>query len=262
MAPPSGGVDARVDLCATELMWNSVAALRNSIDDLEFLHRLGDGTLPAAAFRRYIEQDAVYLRGYAKALALLATRAPDADAAVFWASASASAITVEAQLHRQLLTGDSDSLPPLDGSANTEPREELPPAEPTCLGYLSYLIATAATEPYPVGAAAVLPCFWIYADVGGRLSTRAEATLVADPDHPYARWVAAYGDPAFREQSDRARDLVDRAAAQASLEQRAAMQNAFEIATRYELAFWDTALYPQPWSGGHPVAAQPVGGDR
>ena len=65
----------------TDLLWSDTEPLRKAIDDLEFLRRLGDGTLTTEVFRVYIEQDALYLSGYARALALLAARAPDADAA-------------------------------------------------------------------------------------------------------------------------------------------------------------------------------------
>ncbi|HEY5855055.1 MAG TPA: TenA family protein [Aldersonia sp.] len=220
----------------TDLLWSETEPLRKAIDDLEFLRRLGDGSLPAEVFRVYIEQDALYLSGYARALALLAARAPDAEAAGFWASSSATAATVEASLHQSLLAGTA--LPPAT---------EDPTHSAACLGYVSYLIAAAATEPYPVAAAAVLPCFWIYADVGTRLARSAQTVLAADPDHPYARWVTTYDAPEFQQGALQAREAVDRAAVSATDAERAAMRTAFAIASRYELLFWDTALNPQPW---------------
>jgi thiaminase/transcriptional activator TenA len=45
----------------------------------------------------------------------------------------------------------------------------------------------------------------------------------------------------------RARELVDAAAAAAPDAQREAMTEAFVIASRYELMFWDTALNKQEW---------------
>ncbi|MBM4636058.1 TenA family transcriptional regulator, partial [Rhodococcus hoagii] len=102
-------------------------------------------------------------------------------------------------------------------------------------------------ESYPVAAAAVLPCFWIYAEVGRRLAADAHEVLAADPSHPYAQWVTTYDDPAFHESVATARRLVDAAADAATAEQREAMIRAFVVATRYEFMFWDTALNPQPW---------------
>ncbi|MCX5043645.1 TenA family protein [Aldersonia sp. NBC_00410] len=217
-------------------MWAETERLRKSIDELEFLRRLGDGTLPLDVFRTYIEQDALYLAGYAKALALLAARCPDPVTGGFWARCAATAATVELSLHEGLLTGGT--LPEPVGPVTHSP---------ACLGYVSYLIAAAATEPYPVAAAAVLPCFWIYADVGRRLAASAKDVLAGDPSHPYAQWVAAYDAPEFQEEVVAACAAVDRAAQDATESERAAMLDAFVIASRYELMFWDTALHPTPW---------------
>ncbi|WP_305094483.1 TenA family protein [Prescottella sp. R16] len=220
----------------TDLLWERTASLRAEIDDMEFLRRLGDGTLPLDVFRTYIEQDSLYLAEYAKALALLAAKSPDPQTSAFWATSAATAAVVESELHENLLSGGL--LP--------ESTETLQHSS-ACLGYVSYLTATAATEPYPVGAAAVLPCFWIYAVVGRRLAASAHDVLAADPSHPYAQWVTTYDDPAFHESVDTARRLVDAAADAATGEQRDAMIRAFVNAARYEFLFWDTALHPQPW---------------
>lgn len=229
---PADGITERF----TDRLWADTAALRASIDALEFLHRLGDGTLPLEVFRTYIEQDKLYLEGYSKALALVAAHAPDPQAAGFWSTSASTAATVESSLHDGLLTGGI--LP----SASRAPEHS-----PACLGYVSYLTATAATAPYPVAAAAVLPCFWIYAEVGRDLASSARTVLEADPTHPYAQWVTTYDAPEFHESVARARELVDSAAEAATAADREAMSEAFRIASRYELMFWDSALFPQPW---------------
>ncbi|MGW6661162.1 TenA family protein [Rhodococcus sp. NPDC055024] len=220
----------------TDRLWAETKALRESIDSLEFLKRLGDGTLPLDAFRTYIEQDKLYLEGYSKALSLVAAHAPDPQSAGFWSNSASTAATVESALHDGLLTGGI--LPA--GSGNLEHSQ-------ACLGYVSYLTATAATSPYPVSAAAVLPCFWIYAEVGRDLAASAREVLDADPSHPYAQWVTTYDAPEFHESVAQARVLVDAAAEAATETEREAMSEAFRIASRYELMFWDSALHQQPW---------------
>ena len=215
----------------TDDAWAGTAALRTAIEELAFLAELGDGTLAPAAFRHYLEQDALYLAGYARALALLAARAPDPDAAAFWADSASVTRTVETALHADLL--GSELLGPASGELLHSP---------TCLGYVSYLVATAATASYPVAAAAVLPCYWAYADTGARLA----ATARSAPGHPYARWVATYDDPGFQESTRRARELVD-AAAQRSPEEVPAMHRAFATATRYEFEFWRSAHEQEGW---------------
>ena len=221
-------------LAFTDDLWAGTADLRRAIDELEFLERLGDGSLPLEDFAFYLRQDALYLAGFSRALALLASRAPHPEAAAFWASSAHTAAVVETTLHSGILTE-------IDGADVVEEHS------PACLGYLSYLVATAATASYPVAAAAVLPCFWIYGDVAARLAESASSTLVADSGHPYATWVATYDAEGFQTSVSTARRIVDEAAVGASEAERAAMTTAFTIATRYELLFWHSALVRQPW---------------
>eukprot|EP01133_Synstelium_polycarpum_P025969 gene25969-31184_t len=109
----------------TDRLWAETKALRESIDSLEFLRRLGDGTLPLDAFRTYIEQDKLYLEGYSKALSLVAAHAPDPQSAGFWSNSASTAATVESALHDGLLTGGI--LPA--GSGRLEHSQ-------ACLGYV------------------------------------------------------------------------------------------------------------------------------
>ncbi|GAA3586746.1 hypothetical protein GCM10022198_07800 [Klugiella xanthotipulae] len=219
----------------TDRLWENSRDIRDTITGLEFLTRLGDGTLDRADFSFYLEQDSLYLTGYAQALAILASRAPTPDAAAFWAGSSRTAVVVESELHGELLSGESDR------------GDRQPSHSPTCLGYVSYLIATAATAPYPVATAAVLPCFWLYADVSSRLARDATDVLARDPEHPFARWVASYNDDEFQSSVRTACTVVDAAHGGSTPHHDDAMILAFRTACTYELLFWDSALNRVPW---------------
>ncbi len=221
----------------TDDAWRRTATIRAAIDDSEFLRQLGDGTLPAATFRHYLEQDVIYLAGYARALALLAAQAPEPAAAGFWARSAHTASLVETSLHGDLLT--SGLLPPTAA-------DRRPYASPSTLGYVSYLVATAATAPYPVAVAGVLPCFWIYADVAHRLA-RGAAVTQREGGHPYARWIATYDATEFWTSVQTAIQLTDDAADAAAADVRERMHEAFGHATRYELMFWETAYAFEDW---------------
>lgn len=229
MTRPAGSFTARA--------WEATADVRAAIDALPFLRELASGTLAVGAFAHYLEQDALYLAGYARALALLAARAPNAEQSAFWARSAAAAATEEGALHADLLAD------PTLGAGTRERDGARAEASPTTLGYVSYLVATAATAPYPVGVAAVLPCFWVYADVGARLSAAASSV---GAQHPYRRWVQAYGDPAFQAGATGACDVAD-ACAGASGQEHAAMLAAFVTATRWELQFWRAAHAREAW---------------
>ncbi len=163
----------------------SVADVYAAIRVHPFLTGLTDGTLPHAAFGHFVVQDRHYLRGYARALAVLAARAPTEDDTTLFAQHAAGAIAAEQEMHAAL----SDALA-LDPDA---------PTAPTTLAYTSYLLATCHGGSFAEGLGAVLPCYWIYASVG-------EALLAeSSPDPLYARWIAMYGGEEFRAVVERRR---------------------------------------------------------
>lgn len=205
--------------------WNATADVRKAIDTHPFLVGLFDGTLPRATFVGYLTQDAHYLVGYARALATCGAQAGDIDHISFWASSAHDAIQVERSLHR----GQVADLLAVEPS-------------PTCTAYLSFLGATAGRGCYPVLAAALLPCFWIYQDVGSRLREG-----IAPSGHPYREWIATYGDPGFATATERVRTIVDELAEWSSPQVRAEMQTAFAAACRYEWMFFDAAWRGETW---------------
>ena len=217
----------------TASLWEDAAEILTRIHQLDFLTELAEGTLSPEIFVEYIQQDSFYLVDYAKALAMLSARAPHPRAGQFWAGAASGAVAAEQELHAELI-GDQ-RLADL-------PRPETLSA--TTRGYMHTLTTACAYDPYEVGAAAVLPCFWIYAEVGIRLAARARQVA----DHPFGRWMAEYGDPEFIEAAQQAIDLVDEAASGASGQVREQMREAFLDASRYEELFWSAAYAREVWT--------------
>lgn len=213
----------------TEQAWASTESIRAKIDALPFLQQLEDGSLPREIFENYMGQDALYLTDYARALAACAVQSTDPDHIMFWSRAAAGAIEEERALHATHV---------VDFSA-VEP-------SPTTVAYTSYELALASAGSLPVLAASVLPCFWIYDDVGTRLKAR-----VGDlQSHPYADWISAYGDPEFHELTEAAKRVLDDLASTASEETLAAMHAAYRRASQFEWMFWDSAYRQERWPVG------------
>ena len=211
----------------TDDLWAATGVLRERIDALPFLAELRDGTLPRDVFVGYLAQDTFYLTDYSRALAATAAQAPTTGEAAFWSSAAHNALVAEQELLHSALVPDLTAHSP----------------SPTTVGYSSYLVATAATAGYPVAAAALLPCFWLYADVGTRLLEQTGDLT----GHPYREWIGTYADPTFTEEAAHARRVVDAIAAAAGPDVRQRMATAFETASRFEWMFWDAAYRQETW---------------
>ncbi|TMR09109.1 thiaminase II [Nonomuraea turkmeniaca] len=206
------------------------ADLMSAIHDHPFNVALGDGTLDRDRFAFYIVQDGRYLEAFSKALATASARATHPADAAFFAQSAHTALAAERLLHAgyvEQLGADAAGIA----------------TSPTCLAYASFLQATALAAPYPVLAAAVLPCFWIYQDVGTALLQRTGDV----PDHPYRQWIDTYSDPGFAASVDRAKAIADRLAATAGQATTEAMAEAYCTAAAYEWMFWDSAWRRETW---------------
>ncbi|NED97965.1 thiaminase II [Phytoactinopolyspora alkaliphila] len=211
--------------------WERAKPWYEAILEHPFVRELGDGSLDREVFLRYIVDDAHYLSRYSRALATTAARWPEPDGAATIARFAAGAVEAERMLHASLLS-----------EAGQEIDELAAEPTPTCLAYVNTLHADASLAPPAVAMAGLLPCFRIYAEVGGHLA----GVLDDNPGHPYAPWLSTYGDPQFAEDTRRAEELVDQQAAAggAPLE---AMHQAYARASRFEWMFWDASYRGERW---------------
>ncbi|HEY4041842.1 MAG TPA: thiaminase II [Rhodopila sp.] len=208
--------------------WQRTSELRAAIDNLPFNRELADGTLDPQRFRFYIQQDALYLDEYSRILAMAGVRGPDGATLRLFAESALEAVAVEQALHGQYLSEF--------GAQAVEP-------SPDCLGYTSFLLATAYHEPWEILMAAVLPCFWIYWDVGNTIARKAAA------ENRYRAWINTYSDEAFGNAVRAVIVATDSAAAAASDRLGDRMMTAFIRSTQYEYLFWDGAYQLRRWPG-------------
>ena len=204
----------------TEALWAAGAPLAGAIEGSGFVAALVDGSLPEGQFSFYLAQDAHYLQRYSRALATLAATSEDPAAREFWSDSSRHCADTELELHRGWLA--------------TRPDATEVAVSPVTSSYTDFLLARALGDPTAVGAAAALPCFWLYAQVG--------ASLPEVPDeHPYAGWLLTYRDPTFVEGVRGALGVVERELETADPAVRAEAARAFLLACRHELEFFEQA---------------------
>jgi thiaminase/transcriptional activator TenA len=208
--------------------WQHTTELRAAIHGLRFNRELAAGTLDQARFQFYIQQDALYLDAYARILVMAGARGPDGATLRLFGECALEAVAVEQALHGQYLTQF--------GAGEAEP-------SPDCLSYTSFLLATAYHEPWEVLMAALLPCFWIYWDVGNAIAREAAA------DNTYRAWIDTYSDEGFGNAVRAVIAATDKAAAGTTDAVRARMMTAFVRSTQYEYLFWDGAYQLRRWPG-------------
>jgi thiaminase (transcriptional activator TenA) len=189
-----------------------------------FVRGVGDGSLDARVFRRYVVQDYLYLIEYGRFFGLACARAQSLDDSIMFARLAHNILCVEMNLHRSFASDWGVDVAELE-------RAEM---SPTTRAYTDFLLRTASLGDFGELVGALLPCMWGYQEVAERLASEG-----LPADERYARWISEYTSDQFGESVDWCRDLANTTAGRIDDGGRTRMLNAFLESSRYELAFWD-----------------------
>jgi thiaminase/transcriptional activator TenA len=214
----------------TANVWEEARPLYDKIIAMPFNQELMQGSLPLQKFTYYMAQDALYLKDFGRALAIIGGRLTDSDHTLAFSEFASGAIVVERALH----TGYFKLF-----GVNEQPVKP----SPTCLLYTHFLLTKAAVASVEEAVAAVLPCFWIYQKVGEHIYAQQRA----DRENPYKEWIETYAGEAFCKSVGRALAIADELAGNADTKTEQTMTEAFMAATRLEWMFWDAAYRKESW---------------
>ena len=211
----------------SESAWGAIESIYKSILEHPFNQELTQGTLAKERFQFYMKQDSLYLVDFARALAIAASRATDPDDLVLLLDFSKGAIIAERGLHEFYFDFYGIKL-------DVE-------KAPGCFTYTNFLISTAEHGRYEESLAALLPCFWIYQEVGLHIHKNSTTK------NPYQKWINMYSGEEFQSVVKNAIALTDRIAKDVNDKQLQKMKEAFITSTRLEWLFWDSAYRMENW---------------
>lgn len=206
--------------------WERAQGIYDQIITMPFVNGLIDGTLDGGKFNFYIAQDVKYLENFGRALSLIAARAHSRDNILDFIRFAEGAIVVESALHKGYLHGQAK----IDG------------VSPACHHYNSFLLSTAAIAQVEVAMAAVLPCFWVYKEVGDYIFHHQHKD-----NNPYQHWINTYSGEEFGAVVKKAILICDEVAGACTSGQQESMTSAFLTGCRLEWMFWDSAWRLEKW---------------
>ena len=137
-----------------------------------FVMALADGTLPQETFQFYILQDARFLIDLAKTFAFAATKTDDRDRILKFGEFLLDTVRVERALHEMYAARFGLTLAQMAAT----------PMAPTNYAYTRHMLQVAAMGSLAEVVTVMLPCAWIYADIGEHLphwGSRPRATHIA-----------------------------------------------------------------------------------
>lgn len=218
--------------------WRDIRPTFEATLELPFIRQLAAGTLDRNVFTYYLAQDSYYLGIYAQALEATAALAPTEDEREFFREAAHACAYEERELHNKWV---EPVLAAAERSANdARLAQDIGVLNLTTRRYTDHLAAATARGNYAVAVAAVLPCFWLYSEIGKHL---VDTYRLGDP-HDFGEWIEAYADDAFEASTRRVIDIFDREWRAADALTRQQMDIAFLYSCELEREFFEM---PTAW---------------
>ena len=192
-----------------------------AIKNHQFNQKLMNGTLDKDTFKYYLEQDTMYLRDFARCHAIIASKISLTHINHFLKCSQRSLIVEQEDVHQYF--------------RDLFKFKETGNITPATLSYTSYMLRICAYEPVEVAVASVLPCFWVYKEVGFFIKK------YSVNHNPYARWIEVYSGEEFNDSVNQMMNIYDLLADNTNESTRRSMLDAFYKSTCLEWHFWNDA---------------------
>ncbi|MCT3575132.1 thiaminase II [Levilactobacillus brevis] len=194
-----------------------------------FIQQLQAGTLPLATFRYYLIQDHYYLQEFAKVHDLAADQSQHPQV-IAQLRANAAQLRAGEMAVRQ---GFFQEL------AITDDNLAATPMAPSAYAYTSHLYRALMTAGSAGAIAGLLPCYWLYAEIGAMLAQ------VGSPVPIYQAWIDSYNADDYTNEMT---DQLALANLVATPQNTPELLTIFKKSSWYELNFWQMALDHEDWS--------------
>jgi thiaminase/transcriptional activator TenA len=196
----------------------------------DFVRRLGDGSLPRAAFRHYLQQDYLFLIHFARAYALAGYKAETLADLRAAAATMSALVDHEMNLHVAYCAG----------WGLTEAEMEALPEDPATIAYTRFVLERGMAGDLLDLHVALAPCVIGYAEIGRWLD--ADRATLRD-GNPYADWIAMYAGADYQKVAASEIDTLEALMARRGGEGRVdALVRTFRAATELEVSFWRMGL--------------------
>ena len=216
----------------TDEMFRSAKSTWDAELEHPFVVGLGDGSLDGEKFKRWVLQDYLYLKEFARVFAWAVAKADHLEAMGWYAKVLDLTLNTEMALHRAYAEQFGITVAQLEQEVMW----------PTTRAYTDFLVRVSADGDMLDLLAALLPCAWGYVYVARHLAEGATAV-----DKRYAEWIAQYSSDEFSEAADWLRNELNRLAVGVTTDKIKRLTELFVLSSRYEWQFWEMCWSGEEW---------------
>jgi len=203
-----------------------------------FVKQLANGTLPEACFRKYLIQDYLFLKHFARAYALAAYKADGLE------DMRAATETLNALIHTEMAL----HIAYCKGWGLTEPQMANMPEDMATIAYTRYVLDIGHQGDFLDLLVALAPCAIGYGVIATDLMAEDSTKIEGNP---YGDWLKTYAGEEYLKVALSAAAQLDRAAFKYCGDPTggarfANLSQIFCTATQLEAAFWDMGMSAAP----------------
>ncbi|MGL5379960.1 thiaminase II [Clostridium sp.] len=193
-----------------------------------FINGIGTGDLDKEKFKKYLIQDYLYLKEYAKVFAAALVKCKSMEDMKFYYNAIGGCLEDETAVHIKYLEGFGINLEELEKSI-----EELINSS-----YSSYMQGIALKGNLKEIAMAVMPCTWSYYYIGCYLKDKYNDNL---EQNFYKDWIEEYSSDEFNYAVQSWKSYIDKICVDISNNEKEELLQIFINSSKHEMNFWDMA---------------------
>ncbi len=202
----------------SEQAWEQSSHIFDAIVAHPFNQEFMNGTLKLDIFAYYMEQDSHYLPKHAKCDTIISSK-------------------IETQYISDFIEDANDTLSYEQVVAqffiDTPNVTKTNLLAPATIGYSAAILENCLTESVEIAVASILPCLWIYKELGTIIAQNSAS------NNPYQVWIDYYTDEELNASIDRMIDIFNALGAEASNEMKLKMVNTYKESAAWEWKFWD-----------------------
>ena len=210
------------------LPWSNIAKglsmpIVERMKNCSFNVGLMQGTLPVEQFKRYLQQDIIYIANYGEEMEMLSAMLHDGEQKAIFSRLATDAVESEKSLHTML----SERFGVVEGVQMADVTRE----------YMAHTRRYVDDGNVELSLAALLPCFWVYAELGRFMLKGCKCN-----NNPYFDWINTYSSSFMEECVDVISVICDKFAQNSSAAVRAEMLQAFIRSVQFEEDFFNHAV--------------------